>query len=488
MAHGNNEATINRKMKRVISGMGLSKCPLAALLIVSAICTLYIALAGAKASKPKTVWAKQIYDVHCRLRPNKYEWKACEIPKFKAYVPGPGNDDLWLVTVVSQGCQLQIDGIWYRYTGPEWTGALGNHDQTHWLAKVGGYLTVSLDERYWKSIKDSKPLKLKPGKHTVRLGWAGYKADATGKSEREDNPILLLSNTVRIEMLPAAGAADETPHRNEHRQRVIDLFDSYMQKETIAEAEEKAGIKTDLRSFHFWQPKFTWVDIPILLELAERGRIMTGHIPSLSISSYIQRQCREGMVALWLIEGLRRKQTALVRQKQTGEEPRPRTYYHLPLNPICRKGLPDDYANLVACEKSPQVHQETLEAYQEWWRMVCSLPPSEGAVFYPLDLTGLRWFGVGHHQDPLEIYEKMNSTGTIAQRTIRTGKYTGSNYVISYEPGQVLQTVYYTLDDPIAPGPFTKEMLAVQKVVLHFYDEDDREIRTKSIVPLSGQP
>lgn len=480
MAHGNNEATMERKMKRVIRGIGLSKCPLAALLIVSAICTLYIALAGAKASKPKTVRAKQIYDVHCRLRPNKYEWKACETPKFKAHVPGPGSDDLWLATVVSQGCQLQIDGIWYRCTGPEWTGAFGNHDQTHWLAKVGGYLTVSLDERYWKSIKDSKPLKLKPGKHTVRLGWAGYKADATGKSEREDNPILLLSNTVRIEMLPAAGVADETPHRNEHRRRVIDLFDSYVQKETITEAEEKAGIKTNLRSFHFWQPKFTWEDIPILLELAERGRIMTGHIPSLTISSYHQKQCREGMVALWLIEGLREKQAALMRQRQTGEEPRPRTYYHLPLNPICtRKGT-----KLADCEKSAEIHGEALQAYRKWWRMVSSLPPTEAAVFYPLDLMDIQWYGGGHYRDPLEIYEKVNSTGTIAQRTIRTWKYIRSDY----EPGQVLQTVYYTLENPTAPRPFTKNMLAVQKVILHFYDEEGREVRTKSIVPSSEQP
>ena len=187
---------------------------------------------------------------------------------------------------------------------------------------------------------------------------------------------------------------------------------------------------------------------------------MTGHIPSLTISSYHQKQCREGMVALWLIEGLRRKQTALVRQKQTGKEPTPRgTYYHLPLNPICRKGPPDDYANLLACEKSPQVHQETLEAYRKWWRMVCYLPPSEGAVFYPLDLTSLRWFGGRFHRDPLEIYEKMNAAGTIAQRIIRSWKYIGSNY----EPGQVLQTVYYTLENPTAPRPFTKDMLAVQK-------------------------
>ena len=71
----------------------------------------------------------------------------------------------------------------------------------------------------------------------------------------------------------------------------------------------------------------------------------------------------------------------------------------------------------------------------------------------------------------------------MAQRTVREWKYTGDDY----EPGKVLRTIYYGLKDPSAPGPFTNDMLAVRKVLLHFYDEHGKEIQVKTIVPSSSQ-
>ena len=57
MIHGYKESTLDQKIKKVMRGLGLSKCSFVALLIVGIICTFYIALAGAKASKPKPVRA-----------------------------------------------------------------------------------------------------------------------------------------------------------------------------------------------------------------------------------------------------------------------------------------------------------------------------------------------------------------------------------------------------------------------------------------------
>ena len=266
----------------------------------------------------------------------------------------------------------------------------------------------------------------------------------------------------------AAGAGDE------RTQRVRDSFGAYLRGEEIAKADRVDRV--DVMGI----PKFVWSDIPILLELAESTR-NAKRIPQPMLSSYIQSRCREGMIALWLIEGIRREQARLADRRQTGEESGsaiPATHsghFRLPLNVLCRRG---DGKNT---ENSPQLHDDVLQAYKNWWQMVNSLPPMEAAVFYPLDLTDLEWAGGDRRMDPLKIYDKPNGTGTVAQRTVRAWQYTGDGY----QPGCVLQTIYYTLKDPSATPPFTKEMLMVHKTVLHFYDKSGTEIRTEEYFPLA---
>ena len=94
-------------------------------------------------SKPEPVRASQIYGVRCGLRANRDKWQSSEIPKFKAHMPGQGHDDLWLATAVDQRFQIQVDGQWYGYAGREWIDGFGSHDRTQWIAKVGGYLSVT---------------------------------------------------------------------------------------------------------------------------------------------------------------------------------------------------------------------------------------------------------------------------------------------------------------------------------------------------------
>ncbi|UCE48223.1 MAG: hypothetical protein JSW47_21815, partial [Phycisphaerales bacterium] len=420
---------------------------------------------------------EQIYGVHCRLRANRYKWRACEIPKFKAYIHGQGNDDLWLATVVDQRFRIRVDDQWYCYVGPEWIGGVGSHGQTQWIAKVGGYLTVSLDKHSWKSVSDLRPLNLKPGEHGISLGWAGYKSDPPSASghEEDENPVLLVSEPVRIQITEASSTPVETTPSDQRRRQVMEQFELYVQKGPVTETEEKLGIRTDLRSFHYWQPVFTWNDIPFLLELAENDELMNW-MPKLVASSYIGSSCRQGMIALWFVEGLRRKQISQVRQEQLGEKQHPASS-RLPLNPIClREGM-----SLSECESSAEIHKATLRAYRAWWRAVSVLPARQAAVFYPLDLTDLTWFGAGQRwrDQPLKIYSQASGDHTVAERTVRQWKYIEGDY----RPAKVLQTIYYTPKDPTAKPPFAKDMLVVQKVVLHFYDDKAREISTRSILP-----
>lgn len=335
-----------------------------------------------KGSKPEPVRARQIYGVHCRLRANRTQWQASEIPTFKAYIHGPGNSDLWLATVVDQ----------------------------------------------------------------------------------------------RFQILRASATSGEVTPSDQRRQQVMELFRSYVQQEPVFEGDKKLGLRTDLRSFHNWRPAFSWHDIPVLLELAEDDQLMNG-MPKLVISSYIGGRCRQGMIALWFIEGLRREQMSQVRQAQVGERQHPASS-RLPLNPICVK----EGMKLNACESSAEIHREVLRVYQAWWRSVGGLSAGQAAVLYPLDLTDLEWFGGGERwrEQPLKLYGEVSADRTVAQRTVRQWKYADGDY----KPAKVLQTVYYTPKDPTATAPFNRDRLVVQKVLLHFYDDKGKEIRTESIVPL----
>jgi hypothetical protein len=251
-------------------------------------------------------------------------------------------------------------------------------------------------------------------------------------------------------------------YSNERARRVRDLFNSYVRGEEIDEAYLTRRIPN--------VPKFDWADIPILLELAQSEKDAK-RIPHSLESSYYQQRCREGMIALWLIQGLRRKQVALVRQSQTGDENRPGDHYHLTLNPICWKGKRNT-------DRSPQLQRELLDAFRGWWRRFGALPAEQAALFDPLDLTDLKFGGDPHANfEPLEIYEKIAPDGTIAHTVLRECLYQ------PLRSGRKLRTVYYTLKDPSAPPRFTKEMLTPQRVVLHFYDENGGEIRTESIFP-----
>ncbi|MBN2181001.1 MAG: DUF4943 family protein [Sedimentisphaerales bacterium] len=459
-----------------------------ALLIFAAIANVLVigALSRAedtqeKITGPEPVPANEIYGVRCRLLPDKDEWQANEIPRLKAYIPGPGNGNLWLATIIQQDCWLKVDEQWYRYMNPEWTGGVDVPVSTDWLVQVGGFLSVSFDKAHWVTMNDSKPLAMAPGEHAISLGWAGYKADPNGGSDYKDNPILLISEPVQIQIIESKEPGSVVTPGEERYHQVVELFEVFLMRESLTEVEQELGLRTDLRSFHSWRPDFTWKDIPALLELAEDEELLDG-MPSLMSSSYMGQNCRKGMVALWLIEGLRREQITQTREEQLKEKLHI-AWGRLPLNPICIK----EGMGVGKCESSVEIQRAVLQAYRQWWSMVESFPAGDAAAFYPLDMTDVYWYGAGDRwpESPLEIYEKISSDGTAAERTIKHLQKVEGTY--EYEPGKIMQVVYYTLKNPGEKPPFTSDMLKIQKVVLRYYNDRGEFFGTIDIVPGEGR-
>jgi hypothetical protein len=107
-------------------------------------------------------------------------------------------------------------------------------------------------------------------------------------------------------------------------------------------------------------PALGWSHIPALLERApSRARLKA--FPVNPASSRMQAECSEGILALWLIEGIR----------QGGKYPS--------LNPICRGSSDEDS------------QQRAVQAYLRWWQKVKD-DPGAAAKRDPFADTELSWY------------------------------------------------------------------------------------------------
>jgi hypothetical protein len=120
-------------------------------------------------------------------------------------------------------------------------------------------------------------------------------------------------------------------------------------------------------------PRLDLADVPALLEYADSTRTLE-HFPRALESSQYQKECSEGMMALWLIEGVR----------HGGEYPS--------LNALClKKGV----QGKDLTKASEDNHKEVAQAYRNWWSKARQLSPADARAIDPLKGTSLSWYGSG---------------------------------------------------------------------------------------------
>lgn len=134
--------------------------------------------------------------------------------------------------------------------------------------------------------------------------------------------------------------------------KVDSLFDSFRKNEYRA------------RSF----PDLTLCDVPALLKLGESDRILTT-FPRNLISSQFEINCSEGMVALWLIEGIRQGKG------------------FPSLNSLCLGNDPDkDWTT-----ESENNRKAVLASYQQWWKETMAQMTKHVQANDPLAEGNLNW-------------------------------------------------------------------------------------------------
>lgn len=114
-----------------------------------------------------------------------------------------------------------------------------------------------------------------------------------------------------------------------------------------------------------WFPKLGWADVPDLLDRAGSEEPLKA-FPTNPISSLAHPHCSEGVMAMWLAEGVRKG----------GKYPS--------LNPIL---VPAD----PGAKLPDQPDVVAARAYRAWWWMVKTMPQEKAREVNPLDGTGLRW-------------------------------------------------------------------------------------------------
>ncbi|MDX2249213.1 MAG: DUF4943 family protein [Bacteroidia bacterium] len=124
-------------------------------------------------------------------------------------------------------------------------------------------------------------------------------------------------------------------------------------------------------------PKLYWEDIPALLMMGGDSTFVNSY-PRQAQSTYRPDSVRTGLVALWLIEAIRKG--TLASEEITGDLMPPSRVPVLGTS----KGNPKGFNSTAQIRTA-------LKAYQDWWESVKTLEKTEAAKTNPLSGTGMSW-------------------------------------------------------------------------------------------------
>ena len=140
----------------------------------------------------EVAWGEPVEGVSVRLRADKTKWATNETPTFKLDVRNQGQREFYTRRAQESG-RLEVDGVWYG-----WTGGLDLKGSGLPPGREYHDISVGLGSN-WKATQEWRdktqapppqiPLKLFPGKHTIR--FAPEIRDITVKPKPQNNYVPL---------------------------------------------------------------------------------------------------------------------------------------------------------------------------------------------------------------------------------------------------------------------------------------------------------
>ena len=146
----------------------------------------------------KAAWGEAVEGVSVRMRADKTRWPSNETPTFKLDMRNQGQREFYTAQSQETG-RLEVDGVWYS-----WIGVINLESSQFPPGREYHDIPVSLGSN-WNAIQEWRdktqapppqiPLRLLPGKHTIR--FAPEIRDITAKPKPQNNYVP--SNPVEIE-------------------------------------------------------------------------------------------------------------------------------------------------------------------------------------------------------------------------------------------------------------------------------------------------
>lgn len=138
-------------------------------------------------------------------------------------------------------------------------------------------------------------------------------------------------------------------------------------------------------------PKLSWEDIPALMELAGSTKMLT-NFPRNILGRYYIEQCQLGIVAMWLIDSIR---------KNEGKKPR-KAWYISPFPVLKSEGDEkkiEEYmsaghnANILVRNTDEKLRR-AHDSYLNWWMAAQHLKRRKAKRLNPLADTDIKWLGL----------------------------------------------------------------------------------------------
>ncbi|MEO9483945.1 MAG: carboxypeptidase-like regulatory domain-containing protein [Ekhidna sp.] len=220
-------------------------------------------------------------------------------------------------------------------------------------------LTIKYDQVFWDQMKDEHAHEIDP-RIAISLGeqktLEGQFKETDGKVVRGNAP-----------------TGTSFQKKDQKIQAKIDDVDRFIRD------LENNNYKAD------YPPALGWEDIPKLLEIAD-SKIVIDRFPRNILSRLYLQDCHTGIVALWLIDSIRKSEGKRVR-KAWYVSPMPLLQDEKDREKTRARGGRNEFIPTNSDEKLVSAY----EAFDSWWKNAQNMSRSKSKRVNPLQESGLNW-------------------------------------------------------------------------------------------------
>ncbi|MEP5611046.1 MAG: carboxypeptidase-like regulatory domain-containing protein [Cyclobacteriaceae bacterium] len=288
---------------------------------------------------------------------------------------------------------LYRDTYWFETVeGKPIVSKIQHVTKTQYIERLTGYIHRIYDDRTSIKFLEYTPLSEQPKKYRDKFKIPiaiDHDADFWNRMKhRYDHSIDAETATSLSEQQPIESQFIETNGR-------VILGDMAIRSSFSKKDQKKQSDIEDIERFidallsnsyeADYPPKLSWKDIPELLEIAD-SRIIIDRFPRNILSRLYLKDCQTGIVALWLIDSIRKNEGKKVR-KAWYVSPMPLLQNESDREISRARGGGNEYIPANSDEKLATA----FEAFEAWWKNAQDLSRSKSKRVNPLQGSELNW-------------------------------------------------------------------------------------------------